>query len=259
MTSDLVGAFDRAAASYDNVGVDFFTPIGAALVAAVAPAPGERLLDVGCGRGAVLFAAADAVGPAGSVVGTDLAPAMVSLTAAAAADRPHITVTVGDAQAPDFPDGSFDVVTAGLVIFFLPSPAAALAAYHRVLRPGGRLAFSSFAAHDPLYRQALQILLRHAPGTPPPFRPPAMFDSAAGLVTAVTEAGFSGTQVREIAVESRFRDVDQLLAWIGSHGGRQLLDQVPADRMPAARAALVAELPAAPTFTTRIRILVATA
>lgn len=47
----LVAAFDRASASYDDVGVGFFTPIGAALVGAVAPAPGERVLDVGCGAG----------------------------------------------------------------------------------------------------------------------------------------------------------------------------------------------------------------
>ncbi len=256
MTSDLVDAFDRASADYDNVGVDFFTPIGAALVAAVAPAPGERLLDVGCGRGAVLFRAADAVGPTGVVVGTDLAPGMVARTAAAAAGRPQITVTVGDAQAPDFPDGSFDVVTAGLVVFFLPDPGAAFAAYRRLLRPGGRLGFSSFAAHDPLYRQALEILARHAPGAPPPFRPPALFDSAEALTAAVSAAGFTDARVEETTVVSRFRDVDQLLAWIGSHLGRQLVERVPAERLDEARAELTAALPSPPAFSTRIRVVV---
>jgi ubiquinone/menaquinone biosynthesis C-methylase UbiE len=259
MTSDLVGAFDRASESYDNVGVDFFTPLGAALVAAVAPRPGERLLDVGCGRGAVLFPAADAVGESGSVVGTDLAPGMVSRTAAAAADRPQIAVAVGDAQAPDFPAGSFDVLTAGLVLFFLPAPPVALANYHRVLRPGGRLGFSSFAAHDPLYRRSLQILAKHAPGAPQPFRPPAMFDSAEGLTAAVTEAGFSGTGVSELTVRSSFSGVDQLLAWIGSHGGRQLMEHVPAERLGEAREDLAAELPAELILTTRVRFVVAVA
>lgn len=117
-------------------------------------------------RGAVLIPAADAVGAGGRVTGVDLAPGRVARTAAAAAGRPQVTVLVGDAQAPDFPPGSFDVPTAGLVLFFLPDPAAALAAYRRVLRPGGRLAFSAFAAHDPLYRQAQEILTRHAAAGP---------------------------------------------------------------------------------------------
>lgn len=256
MHSELVDAFDRASADYDNVGVDFFAPIGEALLTAVGPAPGEHLLDVGCGRGAVLFPAADAVGESGLVVGIDLAPGMVSRTRAAAAHRPQITVSVGDAGAPDFPAGSFDVVTASLVLFFLPDVAGALSAYRRLLRPGGRLAISSFAAHDPVYRQALTILERYAPGAPPQFQPPPVFNSAESLREAVMAAGFAGTRVTEVAVESRFRDVDQLLAWVGSHLGRQILEHVPPDRLDDARAALVAELPAPLVFTTHVRIVV---
>jgi ubiquinone/menaquinone biosynthesis C-methylase UbiE len=54
MSESIVDVFDRASADYDAVGVDFFTPMGAALVSAASPQPGERVLDVGCGRGAVL-------------------------------------------------------------------------------------------------------------------------------------------------------------------------------------------------------------
>ncbi len=258
-TNAVVAAFDRASATYDEVGVDFFTPIGAALVAAVAPAPGERVLDVGCGRGAVLFPAADAVGEGGRVTGIDLAPGMVARTAAAAAGRPQITVAVGDAQAPDFPPGSFDVVTAGLVLFFLPDPPAALTAYRRLLRPGGRLAFSAFAAHDPRYEKTMRILARHAVDAPPQFRPPAMFGSAEALREAVTAAGFTDVRADEFPLRTDFRDVEQLLAWIGSHLGRQLLERLTADGLAAARAELAAELPSPLFFTTRIRQLVAVA
>ncbi|MBW6439200.1 hypothetical protein KZ829_36295 [Actinoplanes hulinensis] len=59
--------FNEAADDYDSVGVDFFSPFGAALAEAAAIAPGERVLDVGCGRGTVLFPAAAATGPPGRV------------------------------------------------------------------------------------------------------------------------------------------------------------------------------------------------
>src|SRR6185503_8189651 len=102
-----------------------------------------------------------AAGTDGRVVGIDLAPRMVQLTAAATAHLPQVSVRLGDAQAPAFAPGTFDVVTAGLVLFFLPDPPAALAAYRSLLRPGGRLAFSSFAANDPRYTRAMQALAAH--------------------------------------------------------------------------------------------------
>ena len=64
--------FDAVADSYDQVGVDFFQPIAEGLVAELEPKPGERGLDLGCGRGAALLPIARAVGPSGSAVGGDL-------------------------------------------------------------------------------------------------------------------------------------------------------------------------------------------
>jgi ubiquinone/menaquinone biosynthesis C-methylase UbiE len=96
-SSALIRAFDEAAATYDAVGVEFFTPMGAELVRRAAIRPGEHVLDVGCGRGAVLLPAAHATGPGGRVTGIDLAPAMVALTGREVADLPWVTVAVGDA------------------------------------------------------------------------------------------------------------------------------------------------------------------
>jgi protein-L-isoaspartate O-methyltransferase len=59
--------FDGAAPTYDSVGVAWFRPIAERLVHELAPVPGEQALDVGCGRGAVLFPLAEAVGPTGHV------------------------------------------------------------------------------------------------------------------------------------------------------------------------------------------------
>jgi len=76
-------SFDRAAETYDRVGVDLFQPIAARLLEGLEPKVGERVLDIGCGRGAVLVPLAAAVGRTGRATGLDLAPQMV----AAAADE----------------------------------------------------------------------------------------------------------------------------------------------------------------------------
>jgi len=255
--SAIIRVFDEASDSYDNVGVQFFRPIAAELVRAVEPKPGERVLDAGCGAGAVLVPVAEAVGPGGQVTGIDLAPGMVARSRAAATGLDQAGVRLGDAQAPDFPDSSFDVITSGLVLFFLPDPPAALTAYHRLLKPEGRLAFSCFAQHDPRYGRALRILVRFADDPPPERKLHPMFDSAERLREAVLAAGFAGADVREAVVRSDFADAAHLYEWIGSHAGRQLVDRIPIARRSLAISALAAELARPLDFTTRVRIVVA--
>ncbi|GID31244.1 class I SAM-dependent methyltransferase [Paractinoplanes brasiliensis] len=249
--------FDKVAGRYDNVGVDFFTPLATALVSAAAPQPGESVLDAGCGRGAALLAAAGSVGPEGHVTGIDFAPGMVERTAAATAGLTQVTVQSGDAQKPDFPPASFDLITAALVLFFLPDPPAALTEYHRLLRPGGRLAFSSFAAHDPLYPETLRLLGTYAPA--PPERPKLhpMFGSPAGLIEAVTAAGFATAETTEVSVDSTYPDAATFVRWIGSHMGAVTVDAVPPSRLPEATAAVEASLEWPLTLTTRITLTIA--
>ena len=243
MPSELIRAFDEAAETYDAVDVDFFTPMGAELVRRARIRAGDHVLDVGCGRGAVLVPAAAAAGPAGRVTGVDLAPAMVELTARALAGLPTVTVTVGDAQRPEFPPGSFDVVTAGQVLFFLPDPPGALRSYRDLLRPGGRLAFSSFAAHDPRYTRAMKALSRYATGLDDR-QPPgiATFKDEKTIRAALADAGYGRVTVTEDTVVSHFRDVEHWMRWVGSHAGRQLINHLPAEALPQATAAAAAEL-----------------
>ncbi|XVV09236.1 class I SAM-dependent methyltransferase [Actinoplanes sp. CA-131856] len=252
---NIIDVFDRVSGEYDSVGVDFFKPMAEAVVRAVAPRPGDRVLDVGCGRGAALLPAARLVGPAGHVTGIDLAPGMVSRTAAATAALRNVTVRLGDAQSPDFPARSFDVVTAAMVLFFLPDPPAVLSTYHRFLKPGGRLAFSSFAAPDPRHRKVMRILARLGDDPPPDHVHHAMFSSVESLRSAMAEAGFSRTKVSELDFRSHFRDAEQLIDWIGSHAGRRLLDSVPPERRSEATAAVAGYLDWPTTFTTKIRVV----
>ncbi len=110
------------------------------LLALAAPAPGEAVLDVACGAGVMAVAAARAVGPAGRVLGVDLAGAMVQASQQRARDLglAHATFERMDAEQLQLPDASFDLVLCALGLMYVPDPDAALLELHRVLRPGGR-------------------------------------------------------------------------------------------------------------------------
>jgi len=258
--------FDRAAGTYDSVGVPFFGPIAAGLVAALAPRPGERALDVGCGRGAVLAPVARRVGPQGSAVGIDLAPEMVRRTTADLADLPWVEVRVDDASAPSFPPRSFDLVASSLVLFFLPDPGAALRRWVELLVPGGRLGVTTFGEQDARWRQVDAVF--------EPYLPPSLkdartsgatgpFDSDAGMETLLADAGLVDVRTVRRALQVRFRDVEQLLDFTWSHGQRAMWEAVPPAERDVVRATIVeraAELGAGPTgfaFTQDVRCTVA--
>jgi ubiquinone/menaquinone biosynthesis C-methylase UbiE len=143
--------FDRVAGAYDGAGVPWFTPIARRLVQEVGPRPGQRALDIGCGRGAALFALAEAVGPDGRVTGVDVAPGMVEAVRADAAERGLSTVDayVMDADRLDADRlGNFDIVVGSMMVFFLPDPVAALRSWRDLLIPGGRLGISTMGPRD---------------------------------------------------------------------------------------------------------------
>jgi ubiquinone/menaquinone biosynthesis C-methylase UbiE len=245
----IASMFGRGANDYDQVG-EFFTPIGRDLVSLAGVSPGERVLDVGCGRGAVLFAAADAVGASGQVVGIDLAERMVALTAADAEQRglPNVTVAVGDADRPDFAPGSFDAVLASFVLFFLPDPEDALKRLAGLLAPGGRLGFTSFARNDPNFEAAMGAVESYVPGgLPPRGARQGPFGSPESITAVVTSAGFASPTIGERSYETRFATVDEWLAWAWSHGGRATLERVPAQRLDEATSAAKAAFGAART------------
>lgn len=132
--------WDRVGDDYGRFWARQVEPAQERLLEMAALRPGERVLDVACGPGNVTFPAAEAVGPEGRVVGTDISEVMVELAAREAESRRlgHVELARGDAESLDFPDASFDAALCSLGLMYAPDPAAAVREKWRVLDDGGR-------------------------------------------------------------------------------------------------------------------------
>lgn len=139
-------AWDGDEGAYWAANADRFerggTPYRARLLDAAAPAPGERVLEIGCGAGRLARECARAVGPGGRVVGADLSAAMLTVARARATDEglDNVDFVQADAQVHDFGRGEpFDAVISQFGVMFFADPVAAFANIARAVRPGGRL------------------------------------------------------------------------------------------------------------------------
>jgi ubiquinone/menaquinone biosynthesis C-methylase UbiE len=234
--SRIADLFDTLADTYDAVGVDFFRPIAEGLVREVGPLPGQRVLDVGCGRGAALVPLAEAVTESGTALGIDVSPRMVELARdAMSAAGVAAEVRVADATAPGLPAESFDAVVSSLVLFFLPDPVAALRAWRTLLVDGGSIGVATFGAHDERWRRSVDAVLQR-------FAPPGSVDarttgaqgpfaSDEGMEGLVRSAGFRSVRTVTATVSPRFDDADHWRRFSMSVGQRQFWMSIPPDQL----------------------------
>jgi ubiquinone/menaquinone biosynthesis C-methylase UbiE len=196
-------------------------PVRDWLVAAVAPRPGRRVLELGAASGDTGLAVAAAVGDGGRLISTDLTPEMVELGRRRAEEvgAGNVEHRVMDGQRIDLPDDSVDAVVARFVVMLMEEPDAALEGARRVLRPGGIIALSVWGPpeRNPWLAVGGAVLRERGhlppvqPGEPSPF---ALADSErlAGMLDA---AGLVMPRVEEIAVTMSYRDAADYLVVSG--------------------------------------------
>ena len=231
--------FDALATTYDQTGMPFFRPVGARLVEKLAPQPGDQALDIGCGRGAVTVPLARAVEHTGAVLAVDVSANMVAATRDLVDHAGLGQVQVEVADAADLgPRGTFDVVTASLVLFFLPDPAAALASWLSLVADGGRLGCTTFGELDEASHALDDLLV--------PYAPPGLLDprtsgslgpfSSADATRALFQGCGADVQLTTEAFTLPFADVADWERFSRTTGQSAMWRRVPDDDLPRLRA-----------------------
>ncbi|HEX3956466.1 MAG TPA: class I SAM-dependent methyltransferase [Trebonia sp.] len=223
----VAAGFAEAATRYGTSGPDFFADMGCRLVDLADVKPGMRVLDVGCGKGAVTIPAARLAGVDGHVHAIDLAIPMVEATNARARKfgLANITVEQGDAEDPPsssgWPVSGFDAVLAGYVIQFLPRPELAVRRWLSLLRPGGSIGFSWGLAQDPAWIPAMAAIDAHVPAGVPGFeaffrRPP--FNGIDPVEHMLTSSGYHQVDTVISEVETVYESPGHWFAECRSQG-----------------------------------------
>jgi arsenite methyltransferase len=151
----LLAGRDAGDAVQRAASLEFLAPIRDRVLAGAEPLARKDVLDVGAGDGLIALGALDRVGPDGTVTFCDVSPALVEHCRALAGDDPRARFAVAAAEdLSAIPDASVDVVTTRSVLIYVTDKARAFAAFHRVLRPGGRVSLF----------EPINALMRDPPG-----------------------------------------------------------------------------------------------
>jgi enediyne biosynthesis protein CalE5 len=182
--------------------------------------PGHRVLDVAAGYGEPSLTAGRKVGANGSVVATDISGEMIAFgrERAAAAGLENIEFIESDAASLDFPEASFDAALSRWGIIFEPDGEAAAARVRKFVKPGGRMAISSWGPPDrvPMLGLPMRTVMKRLqvppppPGTPGPLSRPTP-EALAGLLEG---GGFSDVAVEEAEVIFEWQSPEEFTTFI---------------------------------------------
>ena len=229
----LQGVFDRAASTYG--GIRYFPLLGQWLVDLAEMPAGAHVLDVACGRGAVLIPAAQRVGPRGRVIGIDLSDRMVQETRVAIR---HLGLTQAqanqmDAERLEFADASFDFVLCGFSLQFFPHLEDTLSEFRRVLKPTGRVVITTWGGKDLNWswhedlRTAYQAVVKLSSQS---------LDQPEALFARFSRAGFSEIRIIPRELDMIYEAEEEWWAMQWSTSGRAGLERLEPGRLEQLKA-----------------------
>jgi SAM-dependent methyltransferase len=192
-------AYERSMGNWSRLAGEWF-------LSWLAPPPGLRWIDIGCGNGAFTELLIGRCSPT-EVQGVDPSAAQLAFARA----RPAVRMAEfhqGDAMALPFSDASFDAAVMALVIFFVPDPAKGVAEMVRLVRRGGTVAayaWDILGGGFPIEPIRLEM---DAMGVTPPLPPSAGASRMDALRDLWTGSGLDAVETREITVQRTFADFD---------------------------------------------------
>jgi ubiquinone/menaquinone biosynthesis C-methylase UbiE len=181
---------------------------------------GSRVLDIAAGYGEPALTAARQAGPQGRVVATDISAEMLAFgrQRSAAAGLLNIEFMESDASSLDFPPGSFDAAVSRWGIIFEPDAEAAAGRIRGFLKPGARLAISSWGEPDqvPFLSIPMRTTMKRLGVAPPPAGTPGPLSrpTAAAIGALLEGGGFSNVAVEQDEVTFEFDSAEHFTAYV---------------------------------------------
>ena len=244
LVKKIASLFDLVADVYDNPSQRFFSFCADKLVHKIQPHQGHKLLDIATGTGAVAIPAAQAVGLSGRVHAIDLSANMLEQAEnnIKKMQLPNIDLHEMNAQKLEFRGQYFDVITCSFGLFFLPDMLAGLKEWLRVLKPGGKLMFSSFApnAFTPLNEVFIEHLNRFDVNTEM-LRWQKLSDNDE-CIALLEKAGFINNQVDTEQMGYYLSDINDWWEINQSTGYRAFIEQVPVQYLSEFRNSYMKEI-----------------
>lgn len=194
-------------------------PVSERLVAGLSLEPGQTILDLAAGMGETGFLASGRLGHKGRLICSDFAPRMVEGAERVAVELgiTNAEFRVLDAERLELADASVDGVLCRFGYMLMGDPGRALQETRRVLRPGGRLAFSVFGepGRNPWITSARRAMVEAGHLAPPDPGEPGLFSMSEpdGIGALVTGAGFVHCDIDDMEIAFAFDDADSLWAY----------------------------------------------
>jgi ubiquinone/menaquinone biosynthesis C-methylase UbiE len=234
---EMVRAFEhagwqQAAAEYDATFAQATAPFVEALLDAGSIARGTRVLDLCCGTGVVTAAS---VRRGADATGFDFSAAMLAQARSA---HPATRFEEGDAEALPYPDASFDAAVSNFGVHHIPRPERALAQIYRVLRPGGVVAFTTWALpnENVAWRLLFDAIAMHGDASAAKAPPPGgSLGTGEAALQLLQGAGFRNLRAEMTRREWLLSDAAALIAALrrGTVRTAALIEAQPVDALPA--------------------------
>jgi ubiquinone/menaquinone biosynthesis C-methylase UbiE len=182
-------------------------PFSDASLIRAAVAPGERVIDIGCGCGATSLQLADLVGPKGKVLGVDVSKPMLARAKERGSGNPVLSFAEADATTYAFERGAADLLFSRHGVMFFAEPERAFTNLRSALKPNGRVAFSCFRTpkENGLITTILAAVSEFVPPLPkmnPDDPGPFAFQDPERVKRILSAAGFKGVALEPVDVQS---------------------------------------------------------